>query len=89
MLGATFRSNEHPRHIWVVLSDPARTHDRILFVCLTTLRDTCPDDECILGPEDYRHLRHRTAVAFSRAIEGRWSQLEQAVRKQMFAQLEP
>jgi len=65
-LGTTLRCNLPPRHIWVVLSNPQLTEGKILVVNLSTLREGCIDDVCILGPEDYDLLTHPTTVAYSR-----------------------
>jgi hypothetical protein len=31
-LGTTLRSNRPPRHIWIVITDPARTNGELLLV---------------------------------------------------------
>ena len=69
-LGTTLRCNLPPRHIWVVLSDPQRTGGNILVVNMTTLTEDCVDDLCILGPEDFVLLTHRTVIAYSRHRAG-------------------
>ena len=78
-LGTTLRCNLPPRHIYIVLSDPAQTAERILLVNLTTLDDDCVDDACILEPADYSLLTHATTVAYSRAQEGAAATLQQLV----------
>ncbi|MCX7045994.1 MAG: hypothetical protein NTX50_10990 [Candidatus Sumerlaeota bacterium] len=87
-LGTTLRCNQPPRHIWIVLSDPEATAGQILFVNLTTLRDSSIDDTCILGPEDYIYLSHRTTVAYSRAVSGSSEALERAIQKGDFCFLD-
>jgi len=70
-LGTTLRCNLPPRHLWVVLSDPQQTGDAILLVSLTTLRDGCVDDVCILDAPNFPgYLTHPTTVAYSRARAG-------------------
>ena len=69
-LGTTLRCNLPPRHIWVVISDPARTGNSILLVNLTTLRDDSVDDVCVLDAPDFALLSHPTTVAYSRAQPG-------------------
>src|SRR6266542_2820635 len=78
-LGTTLRCNLPPRHIWIVLSDPAQTSDRILLVNLTTLTDDCVDDVCILEPSDYPLLTQATTLAYSRAKAGTACKLEELV----------
>ena len=66
-LGSTYRCNLAPRHIWVIISDPAKNEDRFVFVNFTTLTDNCVDDACILQNEDYPpFLTQPTTVAYSR-----------------------
>ena len=45
-------------------------------VSMTTLRDSCVDDACVLGPEDFVLLTHATTIAYSRAQAGRVAGLE-------------
>lgn len=66
--GDTFRSEQSPRHIWVVLTDPSANGGRFLLVNMTSLRDTCIDDTCVLQPSDYELLTHATTIAYSRAL---------------------
>jgi len=65
--GDTFRSERAPRHIWVVLTDPAANGGKFLLVNMTSLRDSCIDDSCVLQPSDYELLSHATTIAYSRA----------------------
>jgi hypothetical protein len=66
--GDTFRCERPPRHIWVVLTDPAANGGRFLLVNMTSLRDSCIDDACVLQPSDYELLTHATTIAYSRAL---------------------
>lgn len=67
-LGTTLRCNLPPRHLWVVISDPQQTGDAILLVSLTTLREGCVDDVCILNAPDFPgDPTHATTAAYSRA----------------------
>ena len=79
-IGTTLRCDLPPRHIWVVLSDPAANGGRILMVNMTTLRDSCVDDDCVLGPADFVLLTHATAVAYSRAQAGPAAAIEGLIR---------
>jgi hypothetical protein len=89
-LGTTLRCNLPPRHIYVVLSDPAQTGGSILLVNLTTLDDDCVDDACILGAEDYRpFLTHATTVAYSRAQAGTAARLQALVEGGHFRLIAP
>jgi hypothetical protein len=88
-LGTTLRCNLPPRHIWVVLSDPARTGGDILMVNLTTLTEDCVDDVCVLRPTDYPLLTHATTVAYSRAQAGPVSALEAQVQQGSFSIITP
>jgi hypothetical protein len=75
-LGTTPRCSLPPRHIWIVITDPACTNGEILLVNLTTLPDDCVDDTCILGPADFSLLTRRTTVAYSRALVGKVANVE-------------
>jgi len=77
--GMAFRCMEPPRHIYIPLFDAGRPGDEMLLVNFTTLRESCVDDACILGPQDYQELSHATSVAFSRAMVGRKSAFIRAV----------
>ncbi len=88
-LGTTLRCNLPPRHIWVVLCDPARTLGRILMVNFTTLRETSVDDLCILDQSDYSLLTHKTTVAFSRHQSGEVTALEELIKRGEFSIIEP
>jgi hypothetical protein len=87
-LGTTLRCELPPRHIWVVLSDPAATGGVILMVNMTTLRESCVDDACVLGPEDYVLLTRATTIAYSRAQAGPAAALEGLVRNGQFISVE-
>ena len=66
-LGSTYRCNLPPRHIWIIISDPAGNGQRFVFVNLTTLTQSCVDDCCILQSADYPpFLTQATTVAYSR-----------------------
>jgi hypothetical protein len=73
----------------VVLSNPQITGGRILVVNLSTLREGCVDDICILGREDYDLLTHPTTVAYSRHEMGSAAGLELAVRHGLFTIITP
>jgi len=88
-LGATLRCELPPRHIWVILSDPAANAGRILMVNMTTLRDSCVDDACVLGPDDYDLLTHATTMAYSRAQAGLVAGIEGLIRAGQFIEVEP
>ena len=88
-LGTTLRCKLPPCHIWIVLSDPARTGGRIVIVNFTTLRENTVDVACILVPSDYPLLKHPSTVAFSRHRSGVASALEAAVHRSEFAVLQP
>ena len=66
-LGSTCRCNLAPRHLWVIISDPAKNEDRFGLVNLTTLTENCVDDVCLLQNEDYPpFLTQPTTAAYSR-----------------------
>jgi len=89
-LGTTLRCNLPPRHLWVVLSDPQQTGGAILLVSLTTLRDGCIDDVCILDAPDFPgYLTHATTVAYSRAKAGSAAKLTESVTKSLFTVVTP
>jgi hypothetical protein len=89
-LGTTLRCNLPPRHLYVVLSDPAQTGGPILLVNLTALDDDCVDDASILGAEDYpRFLTHATPVAYSRAQAGTVARLQALVEGGHFRLIAP
>lgn len=84
-LGTTLRCNLPPRHLWVVISDPARTGDPILLVSLTSLTEDCVDDGCILNAGDFTLLNHATVVAYSRAQIGTVAKLEGLIQQGAFS----
>jgi len=67
-------------HIWVVISVPSHRSGKLLYVNLTTLDNECVDDECILSTADYGWIKHRTAVAFTRALIAEARQFNEAIR---------
>jgi len=87
-LGTTLRCNLPPRHIWIVLSDPAHTEE-ILLVNLTSLTDDCVDDVCILSPADFELLTHKTTVAYSRAQIGTATKLNKLIAQGIFTRITP
>jgi hypothetical protein len=88
-LGSALRCDYPPRHIWVVLSDPDRHDGHFLFVNLTTFGGSCVDNACILTHADYAILDRPSTVAYSRAKVGRREQLEPAIAKGSFIELDP
>ena len=87
-LGMAFRCMAEPRHIYVLLFDPSRDADEMLFVNFTTLRDKWVDDACILDKTDYVELKHRTTVAYSRANIYKKSLFCAAVENNHFVRLD-
>jgi hypothetical protein len=83
-----FRCMEQPRHIHIPLFDPTSASDDLLLVNFTTLRESCVDDTCILGPLDYAELTHETTVAYSRSLIGKKSLFVRAISKQLFVRLD-
>jgi hypothetical protein len=79
---------EQPRHIHIPLFDPTSASDDLLLVNFTTLRESCVDDTCILGPLDYAELTHETTVAYSRSLIGKKSLFVRAISKQLFVRLD-
>ncbi len=88
-LGTVLKSRHAPFHRWLILSSPSETVSDVLLVSLTTLDDECKDDECILSPEDYDDLDHKTAVAFSFKRIGPAKALNAALAKGDFRELAP
>ena len=89
-LGSTYRCNLSPRHIWVIISDPAENESRFVFVNLTTLTDNCIDDVCILQNEDYiPFLTQPTTVAYSRHKIGDVESMEMLVNVGQFHSMPP
>lgn len=86
-LGTTLRCELPPRHIWVIVSDPATNGGKVLMVNMTTLRDSCVDDACVLGPEDFTLLTHATTLAYSRAQAGPVAALEGLIRSGQFIEV--
>jgi len=84
----TFRCDLPPRHIWVVVNDPQACDGRMLMVNMTTLRDSCVDEVCILGPQDYELLTHATTIAYSRAMNGPTVALENLVKNGQFLKVQ-
>ena len=83
-----FRCMAEPRHIHVPLFDPGAGTDDLLLVNFTTLRDTCVDDACILGPADYAELKHDSTIAYSLSKTGKQSLFCRAVAAGLFIRLE-
>lgn len=89
-LGTTLRCNLPPRHLWVVISDPEQTGDAILLVSLTTLREGCVDDVCILDAPDFPgYLTHATTAAYSRAKAGSAAALIESIDNGSFTVVSP
>ena len=86
-LGTTLRCNLPPRHIWIVLTDPARTGGEILLVNLTSLTEECADDNCILAQADFILLTHDTTVAYSRSQIGTAAKLEALIQQCVFTEV--
>ena len=79
-----------PINLWVVLSDPQQTGDAILLVSLTTLREGCVDDVCILDVPDFPgYLTHSTTVAYSRAQAGNAAAFTKSVSNGNFSIVSP
>lgn len=85
--GMAFRCMDPPRHIFIPLFDPQKPGDEMLLVNLTTLRDSCVDDACVLHPSDYVELTHATTVAYSMAMTGKKSSFISAVASGHFVPL--
>lgn len=88
-LGTTLRCNLPPRHIWIVLTDPARTGGEILLVNFTSLTEECVDDTCILAQADFILLTHDTSVAYSRSQVGTVAKLEELIGQGVFTEVTP
>jgi hypothetical protein len=87
-LGSTYRCNLPPRHIWVIISDPAQNGSQFVFVNLTTLTNNCVDDVCILQPADYSpFLTQTTTVAYSRFKIGNVSAINMLVNAGRFYEM--
>ena len=86
--GSTYRCNLPPRHIWVVISDPAQNNGRFVFVNLTTFGAHCVDDACLLENSDYPpYITQRTTVAFSRFNIGNVTGMEELVSRGAFYEM--
>jgi hypothetical protein len=86
-LGLTLRSNRHPRHIWVVLSNPGQTGGEILFVNFTSRRAGRDDNEGFFTGADYSLLRHESVIAFWGVHNGTAASLESAINQGCFTLL--
>ncbi len=67
--GDTFLRNDSDRHLWVVLSDPARDPSNVLLVNMTTLTGT-KEKACILNAGDHPWITHETCINYADAIVG-------------------
>jgi len=83
-LGTTLRCNLPPRHIWIVITDTARTGGEFLLVNLTSLTEECVDDACILTQADFALLTHDTTVAYSRSQIGTNAKLDELIKQGVF-----
>jgi len=86
--GSTLRCDLPPRHLWVIVSEPATHGGKVLMVNMTTLRESCVDDTCVLGPEDFVLLTQATTIAYSRAQAGPVAALEKLIRDGKFLEVQ-
>jgi hypothetical protein len=66
-LGTTLRCNLPPRHIWIVLTDPACTGGEILLVNFTSVTEECVDELAARGtllPETAQIFRNDRGEPF-------------------------
>ncbi|MBM3854485.1 MAG: hypothetical protein FJ399_15265 [Verrucomicrobia bacterium] len=55
---------------------------------MTTLRESCVDEACLLKPEDFLLLTHATTIAYSRAQSGPVAAIEGLIRAGQFIAVE-
>ncbi len=75
-------------HAFVVLAVAPKSH-QVLVVAWTSLDDECPDDECLLLPEDHPEISRSSALAFSRARLWDANKLKEALATGLFRKAEP
>jgi hypothetical protein len=89
-LGATYRCNVPPRHIWVIISEPSQHDGNFVLVNFTTFKEGSVDETCILQPEDYRpFLTRATTVAYSRFKFGSAEGMETLLKNGQFHEMPP
>ena len=79
-LGTALKSTVPPHHRFLVISDPQGNGGQVVLVCITTHDRDWPDQDCILGPDDWDELDRPSTVAYSTCNWGpALSTLESAV----------
>lgn len=76
--GTVLRPKAVSAHAFVVLGN-SPDQLQILTAAWTSLDDECPDDECLLGPDDQAEISHPSALALSRARLWDAAKLRQAI----------
>jgi hypothetical protein len=84
--GLTLLSSEGG-HVWVVLTDPAKTGGNVLIVNFTTYRAHRHAGEEIFSSSDYSGLSHDSIVLFAKAGDGTASQVADAISASLFRQI--
>ncbi len=54
-------------HLWLILSDPQKDPDRIVFVNFTSW-GTLKDQSCVLDAGDHQTVQHKTCVHYRGAM---------------------
>ncbi len=83
--GDVFITSDSQRHVddhlWTVISDPSQNAERVLIANLTTYRGAPGHDDCVLGPEEYEGLDHKSCILFQKASVCSLEHLEKALEK--------
>ena len=65
--GSTFLRADSDKHLWIVISDPAKDAERVLLVNLTTLDDR-KEKACVLHAGDHPWIRHESCANYADAV---------------------
>ncbi len=76
--GDVFRPRALGSHVHIVVS-AVTAQGKVLTVNWTSLDKECLDDACVLQPGDHPHIRHASAVAYSRRELRDAGKLRQAI----------
>jgi hypothetical protein len=75
-------------HLWVIISDPERFPDPVLFASLTSF-DVTKEDACVIEGGEHPNLTHKTCVAYDKIRAASLEQLEKLARAKLLHQQQP
>lgn len=63
------------KHLWVIISDPERHPDQVLFVSMTSY-DVTKEDVCLIDRGEHPFVTHKTCIDYAKARHATSAQLE-------------